>query len=482
MVNQRLQLKLKQQLSMAPQLQQAIRLLQLNRLELREHIQAALDANPLLERNEEATADSGTADEDAYDVESSDIGETEWASEHITDGDWQPSGGAGHSDSSPDAISLATDNPGLTEHLLWQVQLAPLADTDQAIATVIVHALDDDGYLRMSVPELTGLIQDRLGISEQQVESVLKRVQRMEPVGVATRGPAECLEVQLQALPHGTPGRDPALRVVQQAMTALTRGDRELLLELLGDADELDSAIELIESLEPRPGTRYDNRREEFIAPDVYVRRVEGRWQVSLSPDNRYDLSLNRYYISLLKQAGKDEKQYLSSRLQEARWLLSAIEMRNQTLLGVTEAIIHHQRSFLTRGDIAMRPLVMSTIAEEVGVHESTVSRATSRKYVHTPRGLYELKYFFSSHVLDRHGRQVSATAVKARLARLLEDEDPKSPMSDQALAESLAEQGLEIARRTVAKYRQSLGVGSSRERRWLARRLSLGNPDRSGA
>ena len=474
MVKQRLQLKLKQQLSMAPQLQQAIRLLQLNRIELRDHVQAALEANPLLEQAGEDTADYEPVEMDGSDAEAG-AADEDRDYELPEEDHWTPSGSAGYSTGDHDAISLAADHPGLTEHLLWQVQLAPLADTDQAIATVIVHALDEDGYLRESLDELTRLLQDRLDIKAQQVESVLQRVQRMEPVGVATRGPAECLEVQLQALPQDTPGRDSALKVVQQAMTALTRGDRHTLLELVGGADALDTAMELIESLEPRPGTRFDNRRDEFIAPDIYVRRVEGQWQVSLSPDNRYDLRLNRYYISLLKGAGKEEKNYLSSRLQEARWLLSAIEMRNQTLVAVTEAIIQHQRSFLTRGDIAMRPLVMSTIAEQVGVHESTVSRATSHKYVHTPRGLYELKHFFSSHIQDRHGRQISATAVKARIARLLQSENPAKPLSDQALTDALAEQGLEVARRTVSKYRQALGLGSSTERRWLAKRLSLG-------
>jgi len=300
-------------------------------------------------------------------------------------------------------------------------------------------------------------------------------VQRMEPVGIATRDAAECILVQLSALPADTPARELALRTARDFLDLVALHDFDELKKHTGASEEaLSQALELIQSLEPRPGARYDNRRDEYLVPDVYVTKVEGEWGVTLNPENEPGLRLNNYYIDLLRKSGGKDAQYLQGRLQEARWLMSSLEMRNRTLLNVSQAIIDFQQDFLEKGEIAMKPLVLKDIASIVGVHESTVSRGTTRKYMLTPRGLYELKYFFSSHVRTERGGMVSATAVKARLQILLANEPSQSPLSDQDLSALLRQTGIHAARRTVAKYRESMGIGSSNERRRLYKRNAL--------
>jgi RNA polymerase sigma-54 factor len=294
-------------------------------------------------------------------------------------------------------------------------------------------------------------------------------------VGVATRDPGECIRVQLGALTSDTPGRDLALRISRDYLDLVARHDIEELARQTGAGENaLLTSLDLIQSLEPRPGARYDNRRDEYLVPDVYVTRIDDQWRVTLNPENDPGLRLNRYYIDLLRKSGGKDAEYLQGRLQEARWLLSSIELRNQTLLRVSQSIVNFQEDFLEQGELAMRPLVLKDIAEQIGVHESTVSRATTRKYMLTPRGLFELKYFFASHVRTERGGTISATAVKARLQMLLDKEPVESPLSDQELADLLRQTGILVARRTVAKYRESLGIGSSNERRRLYRRRGL--------
>jgi RNA polymerase sigma-54 factor len=294
----------------------------------------------------------------------------------------------------------------------------------------------------------------------------------MEPVGVASRDPGECIRVQLSVLPADTAGRELALRVARDYLDVVARHDLDELRRHTGaKPDALIEALQLIQSLEPRPGARYDNRRDEYVVPDVYVTRVGEQWRVSLNPENDPGLRLNNYYIDLLRKSGGQDASYLKGRLQEARWLMSSLEMRNRTLLNVAQSIVEQQQDFLTIGEIAMQPLVLRQIAEQIGVHESTVSRATTKKYMLTPRGIYELKYFFSSHVATERGGSISATAVKARLQVLLDKEPESSPLSDQDLSLLLRQAGIHAARRTVAKYRESLGIGSSAERRREYRR-----------
>jgi RNA polymerase sigma-54 factor len=465
-----LQLRLSQKLALSPQLQQAIRLLQLNRIELREYIQDVLDANPILERTE------GESEPDSTEFESTEAAAesveqvSDWETEHLGSEQWMESSPYEGYTGEPQIPDSSEDS--LLDHLLWQINLAHFSDVDTAIAGAIVYGLDEDGYLQESIAEVRASLAPELLVEEDEVLAVLHRVQRLEPVGVATRDAAECIRVQLSALPSDTPFRDLALKIARDYLDLVARHEFKALNKHTGAKEEdLSGALDLIQSLEPRPGSRYDNRRDEYLVPDVYATRIEGEWRVTLNPENEPGLRLNNYYIDLLRKSGGKDADYLRGRLQEARWLMSSLELRNQTLLRVAQSIVDHQLDFLEKGEMAMQPLVLKEIAEHIGVHESTVSRATTRKYMLTPRGLFELKYFFSSHVRTDRGGAVSATAVKARLQLLIESETAGQPLSDQDLSDLLRDTGVIVARRTVAKYRESLGIGSSSERRRLHRR-----------
>ncbi|MGD8345773.1 MAG: RNA polymerase factor sigma-54 [Lysobacterales bacterium] len=475
MAEHSLQLRLAQKLALAPQLQQAIKLLQLNRIELREYVQEVLDSNPLLEREEAAgTEESSEPEQNApADDDFPEDTSADWDLDALPGEQWSES-------SSWETFSgesqIADDSEGgLIDHLLWQINLSHFSDTDMAIAQAIVYALDEDGFLQETLGEIRASLAPELLVSEDEVLAVLHRVQRMEPVGVATRDPSECIRVQLSTLPSDTPGRDLAMRIARDYLDLLARHETAELRKRTGAGESsLETALELIQSLEPRPGSRYDNRRDEYLVPDVYVTKIDDAWRVTLNPENEPGLKLNNYYIDLLRKSGGADADYLRGRLQEARWLMSSLELRNQTLIRVSQAIVEAQEEFMEDGEIAMKPLILKDIAEIVDVHESTVSRATTRKYMLTPRGLFELKYFFSSHVRTESGGTVSATSIKARLQFLLEQEPAEKPLSDQDLSDLLRETGILVARRTVAKYRESLGIGSSSERRRLYR---LQNP-----
>ena len=472
-----LQLRLTQKLALSPQLQQAIRLLQLNRIELREYIQDALDSNPILERTE------GDEDGESAEFEQSEPGATVEQTETTEQQDWEVEslGNEQWMESSPfesysgETQIADTSSDSLREHLLWQINLAHFSDEDAAIAQAIVYDLDEDGYLHDDLETVRASLAPELLVEEDEVLAVLHRVQRLEPVGVATRNAAECIRVQLSALPSDTKARDLALRISKNYLEQVARHDIDELRKRTGANDEaVAAALDLIQSLEPRPGARYDNRRDEYLVPDVYATRIDNEWRVTLNPENEPGLKLNNYYIDLLRKSGGKDADYLRGRLQEARWLMSSLELRNQTLIRVSQSIVGFQEDFLEQGEMAMKPLVLKEISEAIGVHESTVSRATTRKYMLTPRGLFELKYFFSSHVQTDRGGTISATAVKARLHILLEKEPTGSPLSDQDLSELLRQTGIIVARRTVAKYRESLGIGSSNERRRLYRYKSV--------
>ena len=471
-----LQLRLAQKLALAPQLQQAIRLLQLNRIELREYIQEVLDSNPILERTEgesgaESGADSSELEqgESVGDISTEELS-TDWELDSLGNEQWMETPSY-ESFQGETQIADSSDD-SLLDHLLWQINLAHFSEVDSAIAQAIVYGLDEEGFLQESIQEIRASLAPELLVAEDEVLAVLHRVQRLEPVGVATRDMAECIRVQLSALPSDTPSRDLAHRIARDYLDLVAKYDLDELRKRTGASDDaVHEALELIQSLEPRPGSRYDNRRDEYLVPDIYVTRVEDEWRVTLNPENEPGLKLNSYYIDLLRKSGGSDADYLRGRLQEARWLMSSLELRNRTLMRVSQAIIDIQQDFLEQGELAMKPLVLKDISEEIGVHESTVSRATTRKYMLTPRGLFELKYFFSSHVRTDRGGAVSATAVKARLQVLLENEPAEKPLSDQDLSDLLKQTGILVARRTVAKYREALGIGSSSERRRLYRR-----------
>ena len=473
-----LQIRLSQKLALAPQLQQAIRLLQLNRIELREYVQEALDSNPILERTEaEAGAEAGEFGQAAQDDSggpAEGAGQQEWETGGAPGDAWMESGAYG---SFSGEAQIADDSEdSLRDHLLWQINLSHFSDEDTAIAEAIVYGLDEDGYLHDSIEDVRRSLAPELLVEEDEILAVLHRVQRLEPVGVATRDAAECITVQLSSLPSDTHARDLALRISRDYLEDLAGHDFDTLRKRTGaDHETVLAAVELIQSLEPRPGSRYDNRRDEYLVPDVYVTRIEDEWRVTLNPENEPGLKLNNYYIDLLRKSGGKDADYLRGRLQEARWLMSSLELRNQTLMRVSQCIVEFQHEFLEQGEMAMKPLVLRDVSESIGVHESTVSRATTRKYMLTPRGLFELKYFFSSHVRTDRGGTISATAVKARLQILLEKEPRESPLSDQDLSDLLRQTGIMVARRTVAKYREALGIGSSNERRRLFRHQDRG-------
>ncbi|NDY96107.1 RNA polymerase factor sigma-54 [Wenzhouxiangella limi] len=463
----RLQLKLGQKLKLAPQLRQAIALLQLNRLELKDHIQNVLDANPLLERPEDREFD----DASGRDNESE-------------DGDRQVETAEDFGlDDLPDGFSVSSETPrydefvsdraeeSLQQHLLWQVNLSGFSETDEAIARAIIYALNEDGYLQDDLEGLRASLAPEQLVSVEEVAAVLERIQHLEPLGVGSRNLRECLLIQLHTQPSERAGLGLATHLVDYHLDALGRQDPDALARTTGfPVEEIQRALQLIRTLNPHPGSRFGNERENYVVPDVYVSQTEHGWRVSLNPDSDPGLRLNRTYMNLLRHSRGDDKKYLKDRLQEARWLISGLEMRNQTLLAVTQAIVQRQQGFLEHGEVAMQPLLQREIAETVDVHESTVSRATTQKYAHTPRGTFELKHFFSVGLPTGDGSAVSATAIKAHLRRMIGDEPSGKPCSDQYLADRLAEQGIRLARRTVAKYREQLGIPGSAQRRRLAR------------
>jgi len=484
MANPSLQLRLTQKLALAPQLQQAIRLLQLNRIELRDYIQELVDGNPLLDQEDNTEQTSETREEVSLEAEMAETRKSESEQDYATDDyesdQWQDNAGqeqwadnAGWSDDFSERQIADTSSDSLREHLLAQIQLAHFSELDAAIAAAIVYALDDDGFLVDDIPEIRDSLLPEIQVEEDEITAVLHRVQRLEPVGVASRDTGECIWVQLRAQPAGTPGVDLALRLARDYLKLIADNAYEDMMRATGATSEnLKQALELIRGLEPRPGARFDNRRDEYLIPDVFVRLDGDDWVTTLSPESNPSLRLNKYYITLLRKSGGKDAEYLRGRLQEARWLLSSLELRNNTLLKVSQCIVDTQKAFLTDGEIAMKPLILKDVSEKVGVHESTVSRATTRKYMLSPRGIFELKYFFSSHVRTVSGGVVSATAIKARIQILIENEPQKQPLSDQELSHILRDTGICAARRTVAKYRESLGIGSSSERRRTYRRL----------
>jgi RNA polymerase sigma-54 factor len=481
MANPSLQLRLTQKLAMAPQLQQAIRLLQLTRIELRDYIQEVVDANPLLDQEDFSEPQTRAGKESRREVESTadsgDGADKEYSPDDYDDLHWQTeqdqwSDVGGWTDDFADRQFEDTSSGSLREHLLSQIRLAHFSETDAAIATAIVYALDDDGFLIDDIPVIRDSLLPEVRVEDDEILAVLHRVQRLEPVGVASRDPGECIRIQLKAQPTGTPGVELALRLARDYLKLVAANAYDDMLRATGASSEsLKQALELIRGLEPRPGARFDNRRDEYLIPDVFVRRDGDKWVTTLSPESNPSLRLNKFYINLLRKSGGKDAEYLRGRLQEARWLLSSLELRNRTLLKVSQCIVDAQAGFLEEGEIAMRPLILKDVADQVGVHESTVSRATTRKYMLTPRGIFELKYFFSSHVRTVNGGIVSAIATKARIQMLIEREPPEQPLSDQEISQLLRQAGILAARRTIAKYRESLGLGSSAERRRIHRR-----------
>jgi RNA polymerase sigma-54 factor len=467
-----LQIRLNQTLALTPQLQQAIRLLQLSSMELELELNTAIESNPLLE-----------LEADREDV---DTGEAETIDgvESAPETPAEAAESANETDDGPLDLELerseyrgtALDEDGmepqdaevedLRDHLLWQLNLTPMSSRDRAIAAAIIEAIDDDGYLTESDESIQTSLASIYSVSADQIEAVRHRVQRFDPVGVASRSLKDCLGVQLDTLDKSTPALALAKTIVGEHLEALARQDRARLCQRVHATEEdFDSAVALIRSLVPKPGVGYSNASAEYVAPDAYARKIAGRWQVALAPGCQPRLGINEHYASLIAKARREDASYLRGQLQEARWLIKSLKTRAETMLKVATSIVRAQEGFLEFGAEAMRPLVLKDVAEEIGMHESTVSRVTTRKFLHTPRGTFEFKYFFSSGVSTVDGGAASATAIQAMIKKLIGDEQPARPMSDQALAAELNKRGISVARRTVAKYREAMNIPSSNDR-----------------
>lgn len=522
-MKQSLQLRIGQQLTMTPQLQQAIKLLQLSSLDLQQEIQQALDSNVMLEIDEDndssisdRNVDSNEAnktengleyspdkhsaegsDETAIDssdraeaaeqspIESIDFEQTQndIPEELPTDSNWEDvyDNSSSYSASTSFGSYNGDDNDlfenngkteeSLREHLFWQMELTPFSDSDKRIAEIIIDAIDDDGYLSLNLEQiLEGLTpQDEIELNE--VESVLHRIQNFDPVGVGARDLQENLLLQLKTKSADTPGLRDARILLNRHLNLLGNKDFTALKRRMKlDESSLAQAVSLIRSLRPRPGGHITDNRPQYITPDVYVRKVNGEWIAELNPDSTPQLRVNAEYLKLIKGARKSsDMASIKDHLQEARWFIKSLQSRNETLLKVARCILDFQRDYFEYGEEHMRALVLANVAEVVEMHESTISRVTTQKYMHTPRGIFELKYFFSSHVSTASGGEASATAIRAIIKKFIAQEHQLKPLSDNKISALLAEQNYKVARRTVAKYRESMSIPPSNERKNIA-------------
>jgi RNA polymerase sigma-54 factor len=493
-MKQTLQLKIGQQLSMTPQLQQAIRLLQLSTLDLQQEIQEALDSNPMLELAEEdenanhrdstnhslesdsSRTDNNIQDQLNFDDDANipDDWDSSNAEELPVDAHWddvveystQSSNNSNPSDFDDKNTSIET----LQEKLFWQLNLTTLVDSDRVIATAIIDSIAANGFLSTSALDVYNSIALDLDIEFEEFEAVRQLIQQFEPIGVASQDLRECLLVQLEALPPKTHFINDAKLIVDRYLPLLGNHDyAQLKRRTKFKEGRLKEAINLILSLSPNPGDAVDNENTVYIVPDVYVKKHQNRWLVELNNECSVKLRINDQYASFIKRAdNSSDNTFLKDNLQEARWFIKSLENRNETLMKVASKIVEHQRGFLEYGEEAMKPLILSDIAQDIDMHESTISRVTTRKYMHTPRGIFELKYFFSSHVKTDAGGECSSTAIRAIIKKHIAEENTKKPLSDNKIAELLSTEGINVARRTVAKYREAMAIPPSNERKRL--------------
>lgn len=482
-----LQLKLGQQLAMTPQLQQAIRLLQLSTLDLQQEIQEALESNPLLDveestdelptldnassRNEDSEVSADISEPEPQDS-SSLIEKSEISAELEIDTTWEDIYSA---NTGSTGIALDEDMPvyqgettqTLQDYLLWQLDLTPFSDTDRSIAYAIIDAIDDYGYLTTTLEDLLDNF-NREEVELDEVEAVRKRIQQFDPLGVASLNLQDCLLLQLATYPENTPWLNEAKMLLRDYIDLLGNRDfKQIVKESKLKEEDLREILQIIQELDPRPGSRISQEHAEYVVPDVSVYKERGKWQVSINPDSVPRLKINQQYASLARGNNADSN-YIRSNLQEAKWLIKSLESRNETLLKVAKCIVEHQHDFFEYGEEAMKPMVLNDVAQAVEMHESTISRVTTQKYMHTPRGIFELKYFFSSHVSTDNGGECSSTAIRALIKKLVAAENPAKPLSDSKIAALLADQGIQVARRTIAKYRESLAIAPSSQRKRL--------------
>jgi len=468
-----LQLKLSQHLTLTPQLQQSIRLLQLSTVELNQELERYLAENPLLERadlanSEEAPAQplppgsapeptTATAPEENRDESQSFAEEHGFGEEHSA----TPGSNRRDDDDRDDFTQFAAAEPTLQEHLDQQIALTGLNPRDKALAAFVVGHLDEDGYLKQELEELReSALSSMPDIEIEELQIALAHVQHLEPTGVGARDLAECLELQLKAMPPDTDYRDRAIELVRKHLDVLAARDFNKLKRLLAvSEDDLREIRALVLTLDPKPGRNFGSGDVRYVVPDVVVRKTGGRWTASLNRDAMPRLRINKMYADILQASRENGGKHLSGQLQEARWLIKNVQQRFDTILRVTQAIVDRQKNFFEHGEVAMRPLVLREIAEAVSLHESTISRVTTQKYMLTPRGIFELKYFFGSHVSTDTGGACSATAIRALIRQLVAAEDGRKPLSDHRISDILAQQGIQVARRTVAKYREAMHI-----------------------
>jgi RNA polymerase sigma-54 factor len=471
-MKQTLQLKLTQHLTLTPQLQQSIRLLQLSTMELNQELERFLAENPLLERDEgeedgapaarlNGAATVSTVAVEAPPAEAAPAAEDDPRPAAAEDWYLEAGGASPARDDSDEADypQLPAESPSLREHLLQQLSLMGLPDRDRVLVALLVDALDEVGYLTQPLEEIAAMLPAELAVEPEELAIALKHLQNLDPTGVGARSPAECLELQLLALAEPTLAHAIALKIVREHLPLLAARDFAKLRKLIGCEEVvLRAAHRLIQSLNPRPGAAYSPLEARYVVADVVVRKHKGVWTASLNPDAMPKLRINRVYADIL-QSNRGQGGQLTSQLQEARWLIKNVQQRFETIQRVAQSIVDRQRHFFDHGEVAMRPLVLREIADALGLHESTVSRVTTQKFMATPRGIFELKYFFGSHVATETGGACSATAIRALIKQLVAAEDAKKPLSDSKISQILGQQGIVVARRTIAKYRESLHI-----------------------
>lgn len=476
-------LKVANSLSLTPQLQQAIRLLQLSSLELEQEIQIQLDSNPLLEKVEEQNSVESLSNLEK-EQDNSDL-TNELNADHLPDDlpvdtDWDDVYTHQSTSLGSAEFEEREDNRqghlGLKEHMLEQINLLHFSQIDRLIAYCIIDSLDDKGFLDVEISEITSSVQHLLEsmeydeeIEDDEVLVVLKHIQRLDPIGIGSRNLAECLMVQLESLPVQTAYRNEAIVLLKHYELLISNELAKLLKQTGLNTDQLKSAVNLLKTLKAHPGLEFEDKDSDYQIPDVVVMKRNDHWQVQLNPDVMPKLRINSFYANMIRRADQsDENQYLRNQMLEAKNFIKSVDERHKTLLKVASCIVEHQKAFLEIGAEGMKPLVLRDIAEEVELHESTVSRVTTNKYMLTPRGLFELKYFFSSHVGTTSGGEASSTAIRAKIKKMIAEENVRKPLSDNAIANMLKDEGIDVARRTVAKYRESLHIPSSSERKVL--------------
>lgn len=451
-----LQLNLSQQLTLTPQLQQAIRLLQLSTVDLQQEIQQAIETNPMLEEDTQEDPNEESLNSDDENIQ--------WS---MLQSSTQKTNSYDDLTHNIEQLYCATIH--LHDHLHWQLDLTPMSDSDRMIALTLIDATHTNGFLTQSIEEIQqSIASENLFCDIDEIEAVRHLLQHFDPIGCVSVDLSDSLQIQLTQFPERDPYVMLAKLIIKDHIAFLANHHYRQLMKICQINEEtLNIVLKLIQKLNPNPGSIIHETRTEYIIPDVFVKKIKDEWRVFLNNDLLPKISINQQYASLIQRAdSSSDNQFLRSNLQEAKWFLKSIQSRQETLMKVASAIVDYQKDFLELGEAYMKPLVLNDVAQALNVHESTISRVTTQKFMHTPRGVFELKYFFSSHVNTETGGECSSTAIRAHLKKIISEENPKKPLSDEKLAQLMNQKGIEIARRTITKYREAMHVGSSSERK----------------